>query len=231
MLTTILAALSGQLGTLLSNPIARKIGIVALIGAGLWYANKLSMNHAYDQGKNEGARAAWVEAQSVQQKVWDAAQDDIKKQYDAVSAQAKAVVQEQADFAAKHAVIVEKRQETEKKVTTEITKAEQQYTAAPVQDDGLPAKTVILDVLKTYKDAYESTNRELQITEQEYQDSVTLQNKSILEKTQQIDVLTKDLNLTQKQLAFYKDGFDQVAKKHGGFGHFLKKVFTLGLAR
>jgi Fe-S cluster assembly scaffold protein SufB len=236
MFTTILMALSGQLGTIFSfittNPLARKIGLVAIVLAALWYANKLTMNHAYEQGKNEGARVAWVQAQEVQQKVWDAAQSDIKKQYAAVQAQAKQVQQAQQDFAEKHAVLVAKRTETETKVATEIAKVEQEYTKAPLQQDGLPDKQVIMDALTIYKDAYDSTVAELKYTEQEYDESVKLQNQSIAERNAQIDVLKQDLELTQKQVQFYKDGFEQVShNKSGSFWHRVKRVVTLGIAR
>jgi hypothetical protein len=70
---------------ILNNKIARTIAIATLTLGGFWYVNKLSMNHAYDQGRIEGGRAALDQVEKINLDSWKATRDILdKKQADLV---------------------------------------------------------------------------------------------------------------------------------------------------
>ena len=225
--------MSWLIGFALTNPLVRKVALLGLALGGLWYVNKLSINHAYDQGKVEGARAAWVEAEKTQLETWKVAQQEIAQQYKVVADARVAVENARLNFETQRLVTNKKKVEILTDATEQIVKAEEALAAAPVEDDGLPPKNALLENLRAYAYAYDATSQSLAWTEREYSEYVALANKEFSTNFLELKAVQDELAQVKTERDFYKDAFKQVTgkPKGRGFWHKVKRVVTLGIAR
>jgi len=225
--------MSAVIAFLIKNPIARKVALIGLALGGLWYINKLSINHAYDQGRIEGAQVAWVAAEKAQADIWREAQQKIQADYHAVAQQAEDIRRERAAFDQRAVENRVKRAEALKSTAEAIKVAQENFEAASVEpQDNLPPKEVILGYLSSYKEAYEVQVYNYANLEAEYEESLRLMNKSIAERNAQVKAVEADLEQTRAERDFYEQAFKQGAKKvKRGFWHKVKRVVTLGIAR